>query len=155
MNLSHTQIVGDFPVMKRYLCTVGLMLAAAALAACSSGGNLSIGSGQSSGGQANDFEIAYIKRALPTDATALAQLRAKDDVTLPRNYWSKADVYVRTAANPQGKEINITSSVTGTDFWDAKDLDVSPDGTLLIFALRGPITPNQQDFKPPSWHIWQ
>ncbi len=74
---------------------------------------------------------------------------------MPRNYWSKADVYVRTAANPQGKETNITASVTGSDFWDAKDLDVSPDGTLLIFALRGPIMPNQQDFKPPTWHIWQ
>ncbi|MGA8705728.1 MAG: hypothetical protein WB646_01940 [Steroidobacteraceae bacterium] len=141
--------------MKRYLCTVGMTLAVAVLAACSSGGNLSIGSGQSSGGQASDFEIAYIKRTLPTDSTALAQLRAKDDVTLPRNYWSKADVYVRTAANPQGKETNITSSVTGSDFWDAKDLDVSPDGTLLTFALRGPIMPNQQDFKPPTWHIWQ
>jgi hypothetical protein len=141
--------------MKRYLCTLGTMLAALVLTACSSGGNLSIGSGQSTAGQANDFEIAYIKRTLPTDATALAQLRAKDDVTLPRNYWSKADVYIRTAANPLGKEINITSSLTGTDFWDAKDLDVSPDGTLLIFALRGPITPDQQDFKPPTWHIWQ
>jgi hypothetical protein len=141
--------------MKRYLCTVAVALTAALIAACSSRGNLAIGSGQSSAGQSNDFTIAYIKRALPTDATALAQLRTKDDVTLPRNYWSKADVFIRTAANPEGKETNITGSVTGTDLWDAKDLDVSPDGTLLIFALRGPITPNQQDFKPPTWHIWQ
>ena len=141
--------------MKRYLCTLVIALAAALVAGCSSRGNLAIGSGQSTGGQSNDFAIAYIKRTLPTDATALAQLRAKDDVTLPRNYWSKADVFIRTAANPEGKESNVTASVTGNDFWDAKDLDVSPDGTLLIFALRGPITPNQEDFQPPTWHIWQ
>jgi hypothetical protein len=147
-------------VVKRYLCTLGIALSVAVLGACSSRGNLSIGSGQSStSGQSNDFAIAYIKRTLPTDSAALAQLRAQDDVTLPRNYWSKADVYYRTAANPQGKEINVTASVTGgvtgTDFWDVKDLDVSPDGTLLIFAMRGPITPKMDDFKPPTWHVWQ
>jgi len=145
--------------MKRYLCTLGIAFAAAVMAACSSRGNIALGSGQSSNGQSSDFAIAYIKRTLPTDSADLAALRAKDDVTLPRNYWSKADVYIRSAANPEGKESNITASVTasvtGTDFWDAKDLDVSPDGTLLIFALRGPITPNQKDFKPPTWHIWQ
>jgi hypothetical protein len=153
-----TQSTKASALMNCYLRTLAIALAAAAVAAmagCSSRGNLAIGSGQSSGGQSNDFAIAYIKRTLPTDATALAQLRAKDDVTLPRNYWSKADVFIRSAANPQGIETNITTSVTGKDFWDAKDLDVSTDGTLLIFALRGPITPNQQDFKPPTWHIWQ
>lgn len=146
--------------MKRYLCTLGIALSVAVLGACSSGGNLSIGSGQSSlSGQSNDFAIAYIKRTLPTDGTALAQLRADDDITLPRKYWSKADVYYRTSANPTAKEINVTASVTGgvtgTDFWDVKDLDVSPDGTLLIFAMRGPITPDMDDFAPPTWHIWQ
>lgn len=159
MNLYHYGINGVSRVMKRYLCTLGIALAAALMGACSSGGNLAIGSGQSSGGQSNDFAIAYIKRTLPTDSADLAKLLAKDDVTLPRGYWSAADVYIRTAANPAGKETNITASVTasvtGTDFWDAKDLDVSPDGTLLIFALRGPIKPNQDDFKPPTWHIWQ
>lgn len=145
--------------MKRYLCTLGIALTAAVLGACSSGGNPAIGKGQSSGGISNDFAIAYIKRTLPTDPAALAKLRSDDDVTLPRKFWSKADVYYRTSANPQGKEINVTAAVTaattGTDFWDVKDLDVSPDGSLLIFAMRGPVTPNQDDFKPPSWHIWQ
>ncbi|HEY3731062.1 MAG TPA: hypothetical protein VGL28_07345 [Steroidobacteraceae bacterium] len=141
--------------MKRYLCTLGIASAVAALAGCSSGGNLSIGSGQSAAGQSNDFAIAYVKRALPTDSADLAKLRAKDDVTLPRDYWSKADVYIRTAANPQGKEINVTGSVTKTDFWDVKDLDVSVDGSKLIFAMRGPLMDGQQDFKPPTWHIWQ
>jgi len=159
-------------VMRRHIRTLSIVLAAAAVVACSSGGNLSIGSGQSSGGQNVDFAIAYIKRSIPAgstaaDATALAALRAKDDVTLPRNFWSSADVYLRSAANPEGIETNITASVTANPaagvaggaanntFWDVKDLDVSPDGTMLVFAMRGPVTPKQKDFKPPTWHIWE
>lgn len=150
--------------MRCELRTLGLALAAVLVAACSSRGNLSIGSGQSSAGQNVDFAIAYIKRSIPAgntsdDTAALAKLRAKDDVTLPRNFWSQADVYLRSAANPQGVETNITASVTsqvtGMEFWDVKDLDVSPDGTMLIFAMRGPVDPNQDDFKSPTWHIWQ
>ncbi|HEY5020823.1 MAG TPA: hypothetical protein VII17_07370, partial [Steroidobacteraceae bacterium] len=141
--------------MRRQTRTLGIALAAAIIAACSSRGDLNIGKGQSSGGLNIDFAIAYVKRTIPADATQLAALRAKDDVTLPRNYWSKADVYVRSSASPTGIEQNVTASVTGTDFWDVKDLDVSPDGTLLIFAMRGPITAMQEDFKPPSWHIWK
>ncbi|HXR20342.1 MAG TPA: hypothetical protein VN757_10460 [Steroidobacteraceae bacterium] len=141
--------------MRRNICALGIALAAVAIAACSSRGNISLGSGQPSGGLNVDFAIAYIKRAIPADAADLAQLRAKDDVTLPRSYWTKADVYLRSSASPTGVETNITTGVTGSDFWDAKDLDVSPDGTLLIFAMRGPISANQQDFAPPTWHIWQ
>jgi hypothetical protein len=143
--------------MRSHARLLVIALMTAAVVACSSGGNLSIGRGQSTGGQDVDFAIAYIKRTLPTDSTDLAALLAKDDVTLPRNYWSKADVYIRSSASPAGTESNITASVTGgttgTQFWDVKDLDVSPDGTLLIFAMRGPITPAQQDFLPPTWHI--
>jgi hydrazine synthase alpha subunit-like protein len=164
------QLNGVIEVMRLPTRALAMTLAATALVACSSGGNLNIGKGQSSTGLNVDFGIAYIKRTIPAtaaDATELAQLRAKDDVRLPRNYWSQADVYLRTSATPTGTEENITASVTGsatssatgsataTNFWDVKDLDISPDATQLIFAMRGPITPNQKDFAPPSWHIWQ
>ena len=110
--------------MRPHTGLLGVALAAA-VAACSSHGNLNIGSGQSNSGQNIDFAIAYIKRTMPTDPTALAALRAKDDVTLPRAYWTKADVYLRSSASPAGTEQNLTTSVTGSDFWDAKDLDLS------------------------------
>jgi hypothetical protein len=141
--------------MRRHIRTLGIALMAAVIAACSSRGNLDIGKGQSSTGLDIDFAIAYVKRTLPTDSTGLAQLRAKDDITLPRAYWTKADVYVRSSASPTGTESNITASITGSDLWDVKDLDVSADGTLLIFSMRGPITAGQQDFAAPTWHIWQ
>jgi hypothetical protein len=125
------------------------------LAACSSGGNIAIGKGQATTGSDADFAIAYIKRSIPTDPTGLAALRARDDLRSVRNHWTKADVYLRDRATPDGNETNITASVTGSAFWDAKDLDVSPDGTKLVFALRGPLTAMQMDRNPPSWHIWQ
>src|ERR1700722_9944556 len=100
--------------MRRNTGLLGIALAAI-LAGCSSHGSLDIGSGQTSGGQNIDFAIAYVKRAMPTDATPLAALRAKDDVTLPREYWTKADIYLRSSASPTGTEQNITASVTGTD----------------------------------------
>jgi len=130
------------------------LLAAVLLAACSSGGSVDIGHGQSAGAT-TDFGIAYVKRMLPTDATGLDALRALDDLRRQRHFWTKADVYIRDKATPSGVERNITSQVTGTDFYDIKDLDVSADGNRLIFAMRGPLNPMQKDFAPPTWRIWE
>src|SRR5258706_194096 len=130
------------------------LLAAVLLAACSSGGSVDIGHGQSAGAT-TDFGIAYVKRTLPADATALDALRALDDLRRQRHFWTKADVYIRDKATPSGVERNITGRITGTDFYDIKDLDVSADGNRLIFAMRGPLNPMQKDFAPPTWRIWE
>ena len=58
-----------------------------------------------------------------------------------------------------GAEINITAPVTskapkGT-FYDLKDVDVASDGTRVIFAMRGPLKPMQNDRNPPNWNIWE
>jgi hypothetical protein len=134
---------------------LGTTLIALLLAACGSRGDVAIGGGQSSGTATVDFAIAYIKRDVPTDATALAGLRGLDDIRRHRPYWTKADVYIRDRAAPSGVERNVTASVTGTDLYDIKDLDASYDGTKLVFAMRGPIAANQQFRDPPTWHIWQ
>src|SRR5882724_2377976 len=116
------------------------LLAAVLLAACSSGGSVDIGHGQSAGAT-TDFGVAYVKRTLPADATALDALRALDDLRRQRHFWTKADVYIRDKATPSGVERNITTRLTGTDFYDIKDLDVSADGNRLVFAMRGPLNP--------------
>lgn len=137
--------------MRRLAALLGALL----LAACSSNGDIAIGSGQSSGTATVDFAIAYIKRELPTDPALLAELRGLDDARQHRPYWTRADVYLRDRAAPSGTEQNLTASVTGTGLYDIKDLDVSFDGTKLVFAMRGPIADNQMFRDPPSWHIWQ
>lgn len=124
------------------------------MSACSSSGSVDIGHGQSGGGT-TDFGIAYIKRTLPVDPVALDALRNLDDLTHQRPFWSKADVYIRDKATPSGVERNITAPITGTDFYDVRDLDVSADGTRLLFAMRGPIDPMMKDFAKPTWRIWE
>ena len=156
------------------LRNTGIALAVALLAACSSGGNVDIADNQSAqaaaNGQGLDFAIAYVKKNLPVVATDLAVLQALDDVSSVRpvlsvnskvpTELSSADIYLRSTASPEGTETNLTASVTkggvpGTLFWDAKDLDASPDGTQLVFALRDVTAANLKDGrKAPTWHIW-
>ena len=136
----------------RLLCG---LLVALALGACADRGTVNIGSGQHGGGGGTDYGIAYIKRTLPTDAAELDVMRTKDDLRHYRRYWSKADVYIRERADESSPEHNVTASITGADFYDIKDLDVSADGTRLVFAMRGPLDPQQRDFNPPNWRIWE
>jgi len=135
----------------------GLVLALA-LAACADKGTVNIGDGQHAGGGgggSTDYAIAYIKRTLPTDPADLDAMRAKDALRRYRRYLSKADVYIRERADESSPEHNITAAITGSDFYDIKDLDVSADGTRLVFAMRGPLQQGQQDFDPPNWRIWE
>ncbi len=128
------------------------LLLGAVLAGCSSGG---VGSGQQTDTTTADFSIAYIKRALPTDPAELDDLRDTDDLRQQRDFWTKADVYIRDKASPGGTERNITARITGSDLYDVRDLEVSADGTKLLFAMRGPLAANQQEEDPPSWAIWE
>src|SRR5258706_12535911 len=79
--------------MNREFLLLWALLATVLMSACSSGGSVDIGRGQTGGGT-TDFGIAYIKRPLPADPTALAKLRSLDDLTHQRPFWSKADVYI-------------------------------------------------------------
>ncbi len=141
--------------MNREIRLVFGLLALLAFAACSDKGSVELGHGQSTTTDTTDFGIAYIKRIVPPDPADLAAMRTKDDLRHYRRYWSKADVYLRKQAEESGEEVNITTRVTGTDFYDIKDLDVSADGKFLVFAMRGPLQPNQRDFNPPTWRIWE
>jgi hypothetical protein len=142
--------------MKRETSLLCVLAAVAIfLSGCSSGGNVSLGGGQPAQGQTTDFGVAYVKRTLPTDPIALAALRKLDDLRLQRPFWSKADVWIRDLASPSGTERNITARITGTDFYDVRDLDTSADGTRLVFAMRGPLDPKMKDFEPPSWRVWE
>src|ERR1700691_5631671 len=121
------------------------------LAACSSGGgSVTIANSQPADSQTTDFGIAYIKRTVPT---------TQDDLRLRRTFFPQADLYVLNPTSAGGNEQNITARVTGTapkgTFYDLKDVDVSSDGTRVIFAMRAPLMPNQMDLDPPNWNIWE
>jgi Hydrazine synthase alpha subunit middle domain len=133
--------------MRRWLTLAGILAGVSTLSACSGGGSVDIGSGQSPDPATVDFPIFYVKRTIPMDQDDLRQLRD----AIPN-----ADLYKRDRASPSANETNITDRITGaTDIYDVKDVDVSADGKKVVFALRGPLTMNMEEDEPPTWQIWQ
>ncbi len=132
----------------------GLIVAlVAGLSACSGGGSVNIANSQAGDPATLDYPIFYVKRAIPTDAAGNViqdDLRVMNDV-VP----TAADLYKRAAASPSAAETNITSRITAGAIYDIKDVDVSADGSRVIFAMRGPLAAKQNPMKPPSWRIWQ
>ena len=94
-----------------------------------------------------NYPQAYVKRPVPT-----TDVDVRDLITSTTG----GDLYVRAQASAGGLESNVTSSIT-MGKGDVRDLDVSPDGTKLVFSLRLPLNPNLQntDPKQPNWHIYQ
>ena len=127
---------------------VCVVAAFGALAACSGGGSVNLGNGQTPDPATVDFPIFYVKRTIPANTDDLRQLRN----TLPQ-----ADLYKRDRASPGANETNLTARLATktTDKFDIKDVDVSLDGKLVAFALRGPLATNQDEKKPPNWGIWE
>jgi Hydrazine synthase alpha subunit middle domain len=131
------------------------LLGSALLAGCSSGGSVAIANSQPPDSQTTDFGIVYVKRTVPPSPLPATQ----DDLRLRRTFLPQANLYLLNPTSAGGTEANITARVTakaptGT-FYDLKDVDVSSDGTRVIFAMRGPLTPNQKDLNPPNWNIWE
>src|SRR3984957_2334093 len=112
----------------------------------SSDGSVTIANSQPPVSQTTDFGIVYIKRTVPT---------TQDDLRLRRTFIPQADLYLLNPSSTGGAELNITARVTAATtvpkgtFFDLKDVDVSSDGTRVIFAMRGPLTPKQKDLDPP------
>jgi len=132
-----------------------LLLGATLIGGCSSnggsgGGSVTIANSQPPDSQTTDFGIVYIKRTVPT---------TQDDLRLRRTFIPKADLYLLNPTSTGGSEVNITARVTGKapqgTFYDLKDVDVASDGSKVIFAMRGPLMPKQQDRNPPNWNIWE
>ena len=128
------------------------------LSACSGGGSFNIANSQSADPSSNDYPIFYVKRTIPTAANIT---NGADDVRMMRVGFASADLYKRASASPSAVETNITSRITAAStnptgtFWDVKDVDVSADGTAVVFAMRGPMTAKQQQKAAPSWRIYQ
>ncbi len=156
-SLSGVEVSGNF---QTYL-TAGLITACClAITACSGGANddkIRIGSGQSTdSGTASgaDFPIFYVKRITPDIAEATAD--GVDDVRRLRLFNTNADLYMRDRASPSAAERNITARVhPANERWDVKDVDVSADGSKVIFAMRGPLDDDQDNEDPPTWNIWE
>jgi hypothetical protein len=93
-----------------------------------------------------NFPLAYVKRPVLTK-----DIDMRDLITSVTG----GDLYIRDQASGSGTEVNVTGSIT-KGMGDVRDLDVSPDGTTIVFSLRLPLNPKKPntDVTQPNWHIY-
>ena len=107
-----------------------------------------------------DVPVAFIKRDIPLSEDGELITR---DLRRPEQFIPGAGLYIKARALASAEEINITDKlfVEGEveqelrPQYDIKDLEVSYDGTRLLFALRFPEDPDADDDQQPTWNIWE
>ncbi len=146
---AHNIVTKTHSTVQRHLYTSGALTILACsvallLTACLSGN-------QDPDPVVEDFAIAYVKRPLPVDDDG-EPLQA--DIRRPLTFNAGGDLYVRDRASPSATERNVTFHETG-GLGDVKDVEVSFDGTKLIFAMRAPEIEGADDDEQPTWNIWE
>ncbi|MDO6565559.1 hypothetical protein Q4561_00675 [Alteromonas sp. 1_MG-2023] len=112
-----------------------------------------------------DIPIAFVKRTLPINDDGTATVV---DLRTPAEFIPGARLYIKGRAAVSSEEINITdrafadeSQLENNDgdittlLYDVKDLEVSFDGTRLLFAMRAPEIEGADDDEQPTWNIWE
>jgi len=122
------------------------LLAVIGCSSASSGHAPGVAGGQTLTPGITNFPLAYIKRPVLTK-----DIDARDLITS----ITGGDLYIRSQASAAGAEVNVTGAIT-KGIGDVRDLDVSPDGTTVVFSLRLPLNPKKKndDVTQPNWHIY-
>jgi len=122
------------------------LLAVLGCESASSGHAPGVAGGQTLTPGVTNFPLAYIKVPVLTK-----DIDVRDLITS----ITGGDLYVRNQASAGGAEVNVTGSIT-KGMGAVRDLDVSPDGTTIVFSLRLPLNPKKTntDVTQPNWHIY-
>ncbi|NNC63583.1 MAG: hypothetical protein HKN84_02255 [Gammaproteobacteria bacterium] len=135
-------------IVIRRVFSVGALLG---LAACSGDGGTGIADGQSPDPVAIDFPIAYTKGPL---LDAQMQQFQSPDLRDQMRFNVGTDLYFRDRASPSAADRNITVNET-QGVGDVQGVEISVDGSIVLFAMRGPFDPNLADEDQPTWNIWE
>src|SRR3974390_2883292 len=127
------------------------MLVVLGCSSATSGHAPGVAGGQTLTPGVTNFPLAYVKRPVLALTGKITDIDARDLITS----ITGGDLYIRDTANGAGTEVNVTGSIT-KGMGDVRDLDVSPDGTTIVFSLRLPLNPNKKNTDPtqPNWHIY-
>ena len=130
-------------------------LALLVVAGCggSGDGSVGIGTGQDPDPVAPDFPIAYTKGPLFDEDM---NLQTNTDLRDILRFNVGTDLYVRDRASPTAPERNVSERFTeGTG--DVMGVEMSSDGTKILFAMRGPVDEGLalDDEDQPKWNIWE
>jgi hydrazine synthase alpha subunit-like protein len=140
---------------------LALVLPLANLVGCSSaptGNAPGLAGGQSLTPGITNYPMLYVKQpvlAKNTDKKNKAATPTDIDTRDLITSITGSDLYMRTSASAASQEVNVTMPITGGT-GAVRDLDVSPDGTKVVFSLRLPLNPalTNTDPKQPNWHIY-
>ncbi|MEZ5560231.1 MAG: hypothetical protein R3E86_17010 [Pseudomonadales bacterium] len=138
------------------MCAAAFLLSACG-GGSGSGSSTLLGSGQDPDPVVVDFPIAYVKRPLLLDDNGDLM---RIDVREPADFMPGAELLLRDRASPSAEERSLTAGIFPDDadgnppLYDVRDLEVSYDGTQLVFALRAPEDPNLDPDEQPTWNIW-
>lgn len=141
---------------RNYFYKVTLAFIVALVAGC--GGGSSSDDDDDILGQNTPF--LFVERSITTDAAAnLEHFRraletaesSPQDLNSPYAFNPGALLYHRSSLSPDAEQNEVLSSYMGTRHYDVKDLSVSPDGSKVLFAARGP-EDHPSDY---TWNIYE
>lgn len=98
-----------------------------------------------------DIPLFYIERPLRHDDT---QTIEADDLADPLRFHGNAHLYMKHRADQSAPSIDLSARILPGNM-DVRDLDVSPDGERVAFALRAPPIDGADEADQPTWNLWQ
>jgi len=124
------------------------------LSACrgGNGDRVTLAEGQGPDPVVLDVPIAYVKRPLPVDDNG--DIVTTSDVRELITFDIGADLFVRERASPSAEELNVTETIT-QGLGDIRDLEMSFDGSKVIFAMRAQFIEDADEEDQPKWNIWE
>lgn len=150
-NSKHNRLSGfTFPmgIMKSLMLALGVTL----LAACGSSDDFPAGNkSQQPDPLVTDIPLFYIERPLrPGDNGGFEPDNLKDPITFHGN----ARLIMKIRADQSAPSVNISARAVSGNV-DVRDLDVSPDGNLVVFSLRAPQIEDADEEDQPTWNLWE
>lgn len=148
---------GGFHISGGRLLRLAVCLPFLLVAGCLSGGD-----SQSSDPVVVENAVAFVKRPLLYDENNGALIG--DNLAEPAAFRPGARLFLKDRASPDAAARDISSRVfSGPGFlndegqlrYDVKDLNVSHDGTRLVFAMRAPEIEDADEDEQPTWNIWE
>lgn len=106
--------------------------------------------------------VVFVKRPLLFEGDNGALIG--DNLAEPAEFRPGARLFLKDRASPDAPSRDITSSAfAGSSFlddegrlrYDVKDLNVSYDGTRVLFAMRAPEIEDADEDEQPTWNIWE
>jgi Hydrazine synthase alpha subunit middle domain/WD40-like Beta Propeller Repeat len=151
---ANTEVTRARHLLRRGVPSLLATLIATSLAACSSGSggtDVTIGSGQTADPVTLDFPVFYVKRPVPDPDDEDVM---ENDARLPLRFEIGADLFLRDRASPSAPEVNLTAAQT-EGLGDIRDVDVSFDGSKVIFSMRAQFIEGADEEDQPKWAIWE